>query len=128
MNIHKTKEEADAYWSIIRQTEDLTSILSRKELLIDFINSLPARKEATLKECAELYEDAQDIAELEMHYAHIDNALKYALRLIEGEVYTQTDKVVKYVDNYRYEYDMEYKLRNEKFSNATKPFDDEKPF
>ena len=63
-----------------------------------------------------------------MHYAHIDNALKYALRLIEGEVYTQTDKVVKYVDNYRYEYDMEYKLRNEKFSNATKPFDDEKPF
>ena len=126
MNIHKTKEEADAYWSIIRQTEDLTSILSRKELLIDFINSLPARKEATLKECAELYEDAQDIVELEMHYAHIDNALKYALRLIEGEVYTQTDKQGN--DNYRYEYDKEYKLRNEKFSNATKPFDDENRF
>ena len=122
-----TREQADSYYSAVNTVSKLTDLLNQKETLIDYINHLPKQHEDTLEKCAELYEDYYDRVDLANHYGHMDGALRYALRLVDGEILKQADTVVKYIDDYRFEYDVEYKYRRD---NALKsmPSSEDAPF
>ena len=67
-------------------TNSLITVLQKKEVLTDYLNSMDSRMASILKEESDLYEDAHDVAELQLYFSKLKKALKASLALIEEDL------------------------------------------
>ena len=67
-------------------TNSLITVLQKKEVLTDYLNSMDSRIASILKEESDLYEDAHDVAELQLYFSKLKKALKASLALIEEDL------------------------------------------